>query len=242
MRWEVRVRGDADDLESLCGVVIDPAATLRRSGDEYILSSTRFQESTEPDDVLRIARTILNVLSGIRNTRWGFSVPLEVAGVTKVSDDGSPAAQFIFGSGIESSTRLGRGRVSLGDNTQTASTPSDPISTWFDVAINNGTVASVFERLSDPDSWSGLYNIYEIVRADVGGDDEIVSRKWANKAQCVRFRRTACSPEILGPRARHGVQTQEAPTQPMDLPEASAFIRSLVQRWVTEMRTKKGNS
>ena len=88
---------------------------------------------------------------------------------------------------------------------------------------------------ADAHDWVGLYRLYEVIEADVGGEDKIVKAGWTTKKAIGRFTRTANSPDAIGDAARHGKQSGEPPPNPMDLSEAISLVKVILHNW---LRTK----
>lgn len=89
-------------------------------------------------------------------------------------------------------------------------------------------------------NWLSLYKAYEVVEEDIGGKKNEARRKieengWATRTEQTRFRRTANGYDVIGDEARHGVQTEEPPRNPMTYNEARHFVRSLVRRWLNDV-------
>jgi hypothetical protein len=127
------------------------------------------------------------------------------------------------------------------DGKTTVVTPVDAAPKWIEVAGRDDAATAALERLRDPDSWGSQYNVYEIIRDDVGGDDAIANSGWGTKSELTRFKRTACSPKALGRKARHGVQSEDPPNNPMKPSEASTLIRRLVRRWLDAKASEKSD-
>jgi len=67
---------------------------------------------------------------------------------------------------------------------------------------------------------------------DVGGTSNIIKRGWATDKSITRFKRTAQSPEVIGDLARHGIQKDEPPEDPMTVSEAKSFIETILHKWL----------
>src|SRR5262249_41614083 len=78
-------------------------------------------------------------------------------------------------------------------------------------------------------TWVSLYNLYEVVQSDVNKEqlDEWIPEKTARL-----FKHTACSPEVIGEKARHGNQPNQSPKNPMPFNHAVIHIMNLVAKWI----------
>jgi hypothetical protein len=95
-----------------------------------------------------------------------------------------------------------------------------------------GAPTSVLRLLDGPFDWPDLYRIYEVIKADIGGDPEIAERRWATDADLTRFRRSANHPQVAGDRSRHGSTDDAPPPRPMDLRHAVALIKRLARNYL----------
>lgn len=73
-----------------------------------------------------------------------------------------------------------------------------------------------------------LGHIAEIIESDLGG----LKRNLASIAEWTRFNRSINHPVVFGQAARHIVTSQDPPPRPMDLGEATAFIRRVSAEWL----------
>jgi hypothetical protein len=104
-------------------------------------------------------------------------------------------------------------------------------------------IAAIAEKYSDAaevskllargtDDWVNLYRIYEIVKRDLSGDNQIVRQGCATSNDLTKFRRTANSPDSIGHDARHGVQSGDPPPVPMESSEAKNLVKKVAQKWL----------
>jgi hypothetical protein len=219
------------DLDALAQA-LSRDVRLRRDGDSYVLQSTRFDPAADWRDIHRVANSIVDVLSGMAKVLLGSIATIEVSGVAKIKDDGSREVAVLLAATAVVRARMSAVLTKNTDGKQEVSRPADPAPKWLELAATDDSVAGVLERLRDPHSWGGLYNIYEIIRDDVGGDGALAAKGWVTGRMLTRFRRTACSPKVLGRKARHGTQSAEPPPDPITDSEASELIHSLVRAWV----------
>ena len=67
---------------------------------------------------------------------------------------------------------------------------------------------------------------------DVGGRHEIVNKGCETNDNIRNFKHTSQSVSAVGDDARHGVEVEQPPPNPMPLEEAEAFIEGLLAEWV----------
>ncbi|MBD0394812.1 MAG: hypothetical protein ICV52_13425, partial [Microcoleus sp. C1-bin4] len=78
-------------------------------------------------------------------------------------------------------------------------------------------------------NWINLYKIYEIVEKNAGKKK---IEQWIIKDKIRQFKHTANSQSAIGDEARHGVDHNDPPKEPMPKSEADALIRNLVKQWL----------
>jgi hypothetical protein len=109
---------------------------------------------------------------------------------------------------------------------------------WASEAKKDPTVRKVFDLISQNglDNWVNLYRIFELIRADWGGEKKIASRGWTSETALELFRRTANDPTAAGLEARHGKLNTEPPRNPMPLSEAKSLIIGIARSWLKALR------
>jgi hypothetical protein len=107
---------------------------------------------------------------------------------------------------------------------------------WMSVSIGNAEAIDVLRLwgTAPVHDWSTLYKIREKIEARVGS--KIVRLGWASRRELERFDRTACSPDVIGDAARHGVQKGIPPHQPMSIEQAHQLIQRLIRGWMELLR------
>ena len=111
-----------------------------------------------------------------------------------------------------------------------------PQSLWppVEIAQRDPAVADALRLLgTQGDTWANLYNIFEIIRKDVGGEGEIRQNGWATKKSLSNFRQSSGDRRVSGDQARHGVPQGEPPSDPMALSEAASLIKSIFSGWLS---------
>lgn len=81
--------------------------------------------------------------------------------------------------------------------------------------------------------WVNLYRLLEVVREDVGGEDQIEDNGWAKEDEIESFTATANNSSVIGDEARHGqIDGSGQPSKTMTLREARPWIKSIVFQWL----------
>jgi hypothetical protein len=97
------------------------------------------------------------------------------------------------------------------------------------LAEEDEIVKNVFRLITEFEpNWINLYKVYEIVKKDAGKKK---IEEWT-KNKISQFTHTANSQSAIGDDARHGVDRNDPPKEPMSISEAEALIRNLLQKWL----------
>jgi hypothetical protein len=232
MRWEVQITGDAHDLEKLSASLTSGDTRILKRDNEYFLDGTLFHPLGSVEDVRTTAEELVTLLSGAAALSLESRTPIRVANVAQVSDTGEHHINVWVHETISFGDSWTVTKVSADGTTET-SRPGDVIPHWLKVAQRNSNVAKVLRLLGDsPRDWVSLYRIFEVIEANVGGLDGICAQGWASKVAMRRFKHTANSPKAIGDSARHGSESTDPPSRPMDLGEVRSLIRSVVHSWL----------
>ncbi len=73
--------------------------------------------------------------------------------------------------------------------------------------------------------WNSLCKVYEIIKADIGGERALAGKAWLTNGMLKIFTQTAQSRDALGDAARHASRSYPAPAKPMSLVQAKAALR-----------------
>ena len=232
MKWEVQVSGDAHDLRELAKSLInDDLRIIERNG-HFFLETIRFSNLTTPEKITAVTLDLLPILTGAARLSLGGRTPLQIANIAKVREDGD---RDVFAS--LSDTIHARDTVSIkktrSDGSIEAVRPADKVPDWINAASKNPNVEKALRLIgTDEHDWISLYRLYEVIEADVGGIDKIVSEGWATKKTIKRFKHTANSPGAIGDSARHGKESSDPPADPMDLGEAVSLVKVILHNWL----------
>jgi len=210
--------------------------TLGRDGERFYLGSPEFDATPDHREVGQLALEYLAVLNGAAVLEWGSSARIDVDLVEEVRD---PLPNILCFDWVEEVDVMEEVVATLhnpdGSVAETSSTPN--FGPWVRLTQQHASARTVLAYLADPElGWLGLWNVYEIIRQDLGGEKEIATRGYAPATELDRFRRTANSPSASGPGARHGVERGAPPSDPMTLSTARELIRALSRVWLRNKR------
>jgi hypothetical protein len=231
MDWRVELSGDNSDLAELSKSFNSDNLKICKDGDNYVLSSSEFNEITEADIVLDKSKKLVSCINGGANIANKFTRPIQVGGVESIDDKGK-RNQYIFPKSIALKINFGRPTI-LVSGKETSKYLYDDLENWVSLANRYENVAVILNYLEiGSDEMVTLYKVYEIICKDVGGEKIIRENGWASRGKIELFTRTANSPDAIGDKARHGIQKNQPPQNPMTLNEAKALIQHLVKCWL----------
>lgn len=212
-----------------CTVIKDP------DGKSY-LKSERLQNVQNYEEVVKIAGLLVEQVNGIaRAIAPGFE-PVSADTLRSVHENGNrgvvihvPPMTFRFPTKFQvDEIELANGkRMSLAEAT-------------ILIANKDNEAANALRIYGGrPETWHNLYNVYELIREDVGDLDTLVRKGLAARSEIKRFTFTANNPEILGDEARHQAKAENAGgPKPMSHKEAKLLVRSLLKNWLIDKASK----
>jgi len=232
--WWVNLQGDDFDLAQLSALLKDPIRRVRQEEGRYFLTADRLNNLENADEVRAAAKAITASFNGLVRLQFNSRTRISVGNMEERIENGETKNLYVMPESTSLWMREGAVGVVIteGGTDKTAPQQENPFATWLSLAETDQKIAQVLEmygNASPSEPWKDLYPIFEIIRADVGGEDGLVSKGWINITQISRFRHTANHPEAAGEGARHGVSTYDPPKNPMTIAEAGVFIKSLLR-------------
>jgi hypothetical protein len=226
--WIVRLDGDPDDLNALVdlgvGVTQESDGVVFRSPDLDVLSDAWLVRERAVEHVA--------VFSGLSRIGEGDDKARAVVVGAIFREDGTRRDTFVAPQSVE--IRM-RGRaVALRGPCDPATPVATGYAAWATAAKRDPKVKLALQHFSLEPSAESLWKVYEVIRDDVGGKANILSKGWATANEIDSFR-SVHYPSVLGGKARHGIEPKNpaAPTAPMSLAEARQFVRRLLKHWLT---------
>lgn len=230
-KWFVQIAGDESDLRKLVQVMNSDTLKIIQENNEYYLLSTKFDLCEIAAQVNAIVDEMLNILNGITKLVLGSRKKLVRNSILRIRENGIRdrivcVQELVY---VRPSVSMTVRRV----NGTVEHNQADPIPDWMILANSDGNVRKVIRLFGKGvNDWTSLNRVYEVIKHDMDGDSNIVDKEWTTQRQIVLFRRTANSVTAAGDDARHGVETTNPPSNPMQLTEAIAFIKNLVHDWI----------
>jgi len=239
--WQVQLEGDGRDLEFLTKVLASgPRKVLRdQQGLGFLYESDAFLACTTSEQVEQVAEEEVAVLSGILKLERDARDSLRSGAVYKLNQNGGRDAFVDIRASLHGRAEMGAATLVATDalrNEITRPPPPPPRSVvLLQLAQANAAIAKVLRLLSAADamSWVGLYRLHEVIEADIGGQHKLEKQGWGSADDPRRFKHSANSVQVGGDKSRHGREPYVPPKNPMTLAEAEAYVRYIVQAWLT---------
>jgi hypothetical protein len=236
VHWQVEVVGDPADLNTLADGFADQSLQIRQAPDgKFILTAGAVSDLSDPWDVLKQARLLLDQVAGSARLFLGMTASLTVGNVTRLRDDGRKD-YFILPEPARFTARAFAPTIVVAhaDGSQDISRPSDPVWRALQTARKDPTVAKLLRLRNRANlAWVELYRIFEIIQASVGRS-HIVSSGWATDTDLTRFTHSANSVTVGGDDARHGIERSDPPARPLDLEQAQSLVDSWIKSYLHE--------
>ena len=214
--WQVRLQGNKFELELLGEVFTSPDLRVVHDAGEYFLTTDEFDLLNDATGILDRAMQKVRLANGAAKLQHRDFQAVEVHIVTRLEDHGG-RSQWVHPRAIV---------LELDTLGVTAAVAAKAASV-------HAAVGSALRFLgTGPDNWVSLYNVYDVIREDVGGDAALKARGWSSRNEVRRFTQTANSLDAAGEGARHGKRAIRSPKHPMSLEEARTLIRLLLKRWI----------
>jgi hypothetical protein len=238
-QWQIQIQGWASDLEHLARHFT--TLPMRVTEDEreggFLYESSAFASCTTSQEVLDVADREFAVLSGVLKLVRESHEPLRSGAVYRRNAAGGRDVFVHIRETLQLRVELGDVTVTVTDsqgNVVTKPSPPPRIILLAQLAASDAAVAKAFRLHADEGSksWVGLYRIYEVVEADVGGQAALAKRSWGSASDLKRFKHSANSVTVAGDTARHGKEIEKPPKHPMSLDEAAAFVGYVLQAWL----------
>ena len=236
--WQVSVQGAISDLECLVRHFRTPPRVFRRgeAGLGFVYESDAFTRCTTPDEVLEAANQEFSVFSGVIKLARGSSDLLLCGGVYRRNAVGGREAFLRVHNAVHAHIADELALTFMEANGNAVDAQSVPPMTVVlaNLAFSERAVEKAFRLTvqADSRSWVGLYRLFEVIEADIGGQTFLIARGWSTELALKRFKHSANSVSVGGDGARHGKEAGAPPKSPMSLAEASAYVDDIMKAWL----------
>jgi hypothetical protein len=224
--WCVTLNGDLADLKALATLGVG----VTEEADAFVFRSPHFEDLTDARAVHTRSVELVEVFIGLVRVKTRDPKRIVIAVGDVVREDGSRRDRFVISEPARLTWRGGEVHFPApGD----PAPPSRPFSAWAAVGTREPNIARALRIFAAPITSLSLWNVYEVIRDDAGGNaTDIVSKGLASPDELERFR-SVHYPSALGEKARQAVEPRRpAPNDPMSLEEAQEFVTRLLRRWL----------
>jgi len=236
MKWLVLLDVKKSDFDNLSNLLrSSDEFSLMAENDKYYLTSSHWESLTKPEDVHSIATKLLQHISAAAMIYFpGFTL-LKPDIICEVDEEGK-RQRWVAGSATLNCDSSSFSIQLEGDRDII---PNLEFESWRKLAEEDEIVKDVFRQFTEFEhNWINLYKVYEIVKYEIvkkdAGKKNKIDRieQWITKKKISQFTHTANSQSAIGDDARHGVDHNDPPKEPMSLSEADALIMNLLQQWL----------
>jgi len=217
MKWLVLLedveKWDFDNLSNL--LRSSDEFTLIIENSKYYLTSSHWESLTDTSDVYLKATKLLQDISAVAMIHFtGFPL-LKPDIICEVDEEGKRHRRFALSATI----RLPPASFSIKLEGGQDIIPNLEFVSWTKLAEEDEIVKNVFRQITKFEhNWINLYKVYEIVKKDAGKKNKIDRiEQWIIKDKIRQFKHTANSQSAIGDDARHGVDPNDTPKEPMSL-------------------------
>jgi len=227
MKWLVLLDVEKCDFDKLSNLLrSSDEFSLITENSEYYLTSSHWESLTNTSDVHGEATKLLEDISAVAMIHFtGFPL-LKPDIICQVDEEGKRQRWRV------GSATLTRRPASFSIKLEGGQDiiPILEFESWRKLAEEDEIVKNVFRQFRDFEhNWINLYKVYEIVQKDA---EKKKIEQWITKDKISQFTHTANSQRAIGDDARHGVDKEPPPKEPMSLYEADALIMTLLQKWL----------
>jgi hypothetical protein len=224
------IENSKDYLTSFLLASSDEFSLLITGKSKYYLTSSHWESLTNTSEVVVKATKVLQYITAVARIHFTDFPLLKPDNICEVDEEGKRHNR------VELLVRDPLTPVYIKLEGGEDIIPILEFDSWRKLAEKDETVKNVFRlfRKWDRRNWSDLYKVYEIVDKDAGKINKKIHRikQWITKKKIDDFKHTANSQKAIGDDARHGVEDEDPPKEPMSLSEADALIRNLLQKWL----------
>lgn len=228
--WRVQLTGDEAVLSDLASLLGRGETRVFHTECGYHLESAAFDGlETTPEVILKATSTTATFVGALRLQTWRLG-DVRPSGVIYKLEDGKTSATFaVTHQTLELQTFVD---AVLAGPEDAGPPPPPPVAKWVAIAATDPAAQRILDYLAKPDpGWHDLYCVLDVLEENGGND--VLEEAGISKKKVALFRRTACSYEAIGVKARHATTKHKPPTKPMSFGSAKSLIRKWVRVWLT---------
>jgi hypothetical protein len=225
MMWLVPLQGEAADLEEFPQrFPSGPVHAIVEADGRTYLTGPGFDQYSDAGDVRDRAAAALDQMAGVISLLWpAFRKPKLGSAVYQRDGKGGQGAT-VFVEGMEMRLKGHAPNVIVGGTAQLGATDAQRVHAKAQQSPHLTAAVAIWSV--QPRGWAQLYRIVEEIKQHLKGPASKFGL--CTDADLDRFKQSAQSHDAAGLGARHAIGYAPAPKHPMDLEEATIFVRELM--------------
>jgi hypothetical protein len=245
MRWQVEVSDLSGDRRLLSDVLKELSLTLQEGEGKLLLSGPILESMDTPSEVHAYVLRVSEIAKEVGAHSPSIGLEFSVGAVIQQTGSGVSRHHFLQVSdtihlhvaghvavlrcepAVKPSEEELRRQEELLKERQYQELRVSAVARLVS-AVREERALTVQRLLNQAPTPQILGHVADIIKDDLGSDLQSL----ASKNQLTRFYRSINHPSVFGESARHIVSHQEAPPAPMNLAEATAFIREVARSWL----------
>lgn len=227
--WLIKLGGKDSDLEDLPHLFNSQEFSVIEENKVFFLKAHELDVLDDVYKILARSRQLLDIISAAASYYFQSFTKLDVTGVFIIDENGNRIEQQYLTPDTGLHVKW-KGKT-LDDGTFIPANRTRYVDSLVKLSIKFKGVEKCLQFFKE-DTWISLYKVFEIIRDDLGSEDELISNKWTTKKIIHQFTGTAQSEDVLGAEARHASKRYRAPKIPMSKFEAHYFVRELLKNWL----------
>ena len=226
MEWMFELEGDIKFLEELSKYFTSGELLIfKGKANRYYLKSNYFNNLNYEYEARNKAEHLIKLINGAAEFILYRKEPIKISQVIEISDDGSK--NFI-------SSMLCTANIIPKMEESTVNERKYLLKEWVISSLKDDKIATLFEFIcSDSNKWYLLYKRLELVQVDLGGETELINKKWVPESEIKLFKHTANCYKAIGIEARH-YDSKKPPSNPMTYSDAKKLIDKINLKWLEE--------
>jgi hypothetical protein len=222
-RWLVQLSGDRMDLEEFPHWFPDGDVSAIEENGEFFLVGPTFQVLSDAGAVRSEAVRALDRFTAIISLIWPSLRKPTATHIFRETDEGHRDA-FVFATGVAARSKAHATLTAGAPRQQPQRTQAQEL---LSRTTGNPHLELALSLWADPmRSWPRLYCVLEEIEQHLRKHVDAAGLCPAHKRK--RFTRSANTAEVSGSDARHASGKFDAPSNPMNLLEATEFVRQML--------------
>lgn len=233
----MELNGSVRDLEALSRRFSTEGERIFRAEDGTFVYEICAEESVEIDEAILKAEQRVVLWCGVLRVERERPISLGLGAVTRIDPDGRSSLYVRPVGFADVETSVSEPVVTILDAAGNPVEQSPPLDLLHDAPLmgdHNPDVAKVLRLLGmcRVGDYTALFRVFEVIFEDVGGEARLIQNGWTSRTQIARFKHSCQHPLVAGDNARHGVQSNDPPSNPMHPAEADRYLLALARLWL----------